>query len=219
MESNGLTDFAQQLFPGAARSHAPGQVRHVGGIVIGRFFDHDGVFHCIHPFSPDCFTMLAHVPAGRSSPGFPGMVTVPGLTGCRYWRWLPLVRTMCHPSRSMRRMASLTLGITQPFRVPLSLEVRSGLGPLITPRSHHTSRHQFDTRPWTSTSTTSASLVLGGVHAAAQGVDHAPQLGLVLRGGGAPGFPGIPPPSRRHLRFPPAPSLWRYWRYRPRPLF
>ena len=33
--------------------------------------------------------MLFQVPGGRSSPGLPGMVTRPVLTGCLYWRWLP----------------------------------------------------------------------------------------------------------------------------------
>ena len=81
--------------------------------------------------------MLFHVPGGRSSLGLPGTVTRPGLTGCLNCLWLPLIRTSRHPSASIIRMASLTLGITrlpvynpQPRKVflnALDWEVHTGL--------------------------------------------------------------------------------------------
>ena len=94
-----------------SRSHAAGQVRHVCRVVVGCPFDYDGVFHGLgYSIRPDCFKMLFHVPGDRSSLGLPGMVTRPGLTGCLYCRWLPLVRTNCHPSLSISSIASLTFG-------------------------------------------------------------------------------------------------------------
>ncbi len=85
--------------------------------------------------------MLFHVPGGKSSPGFPGTVTRPGLSGCLNWRWLPLVRTSRHPSSSINCMASLTLGIVgssrskpQPGQVVLDGRVQPlRLGLLLPP--------------------------------------------------------------------------------------
>ena len=92
----------------------PGRSRHVSCVVVGRLFNDYGVLHgSACSFSPDCFNMLFQVPGGRSSPGLPGMVTRPGLTGCLYWRWLPLVRTNRHPSFSISSIASLTLGMVR----------------------------------------------------------------------------------------------------------
>ena len=39
------------------------------------------------------------------------MVTVPGLTGCLKWRWLPFIRSNRQPSLSTMRMASRTFGM------------------------------------------------------------------------------------------------------------
>ncbi len=55
--------------------------------------------------------MLFHVPGGTSTLSLPAIVTFPGFTGCRYWRWLPRVVMRRQPSRSTARIASRTLGI------------------------------------------------------------------------------------------------------------
>ena len=107
-----LADLTDSLLPRSPSRNATGQVRNVRGVVPRRFLNNDGVLHVRHSVSPACFMTLAHVPSGRSSPGFPAIVTVPGLLGCRYWRWLPLVRINDHPSCSTRRIASRTLGIS-----------------------------------------------------------------------------------------------------------
>ena len=56
--------------------------------------------------------MLFHVPGDKSSDGFPAIVTLPGLPGCLYWRWLPRVATNTQPSSSINRIASRTFDIT-----------------------------------------------------------------------------------------------------------
>jgi len=40
--------------------------------------------------------------------GLPGTVTLPGLIGWRYWRWLPRVVTCSQPSASMSLMIART---------------------------------------------------------------------------------------------------------------
>ena len=82
-----LSDRPYGVFSGVSGGDATGKVGNVGCVVPGRPLDNDGVSHLLlHSFSPACFMTLAHVPRGRSSPGLPAMVTVPGLSGCRYWR-------------------------------------------------------------------------------------------------------------------------------------
>ena len=81
-----LADLTDNLLLRSPSCHATWQIRNVRGIVPRRFLNHDGVLHVLHSVSPACFMTLAHVPRGRSSPGLPAMVTVPGLLGCRYWR-------------------------------------------------------------------------------------------------------------------------------------
>lgn len=61
---------------------------------------------------PACLRMLRSVPIGTSVLGLPATVTVPGFVGCRYWRWLPLVRTRYQPSASMNLRISLTFRAT-----------------------------------------------------------------------------------------------------------
>ena len=75
--------------------------------------------------------MLAQVPRGRSSLSLPAMVTVPGLSGCRYWRWLPLVRTSDHPCCFSKRITSRTFGMDSVF-VPTALR-RKASGPCRVP--------------------------------------------------------------------------------------
>ena len=85
--ADSLSDLAYGVFSGVSGGDATGEVGNVGRVVPGRPLDNDGVSHLLlHSFSPACFMTLAHVPRGRSSPGLPAMVTVPGLSGCRYWR-------------------------------------------------------------------------------------------------------------------------------------
>src|SRR6266498_3973240 len=62
-------------------------------------------------FKPACFSTLFTVLGGMSIPGLPATVTVPGLLGCRNWRWLPLVRTNIHPSDSIREIKSRTFTV------------------------------------------------------------------------------------------------------------
>src|SRR2546422_3010020 len=68
------------------------------------------VAHHRHPhFSflrPACFSMAFNVPGGTSRLGLPATVTVPGLLGCLYCRWLPRVRTSRHPSSVRSRIRS-----------------------------------------------------------------------------------------------------------------
>jgi len=59
-------------------------------------------------FRPACFKMLFCVPRARSSLGFPGTVTRPGLDPCLYWRWLPFVATSAHPSWCSNFSISMT---------------------------------------------------------------------------------------------------------------
>ena len=54
--------------------------------------------------------ILAHSFGPTSSPGLPGIVTLPGFTEWRNCRWLPRVVTCRQPSRSIKRIASLTFG-------------------------------------------------------------------------------------------------------------
>src|ERR1700682_1726050 len=57
-------------------------------------------------FKPDCLRILFNVPGAKSSLGFPGTVTRPGLLGCLNWRWLPRVTAKYQPSSaSMRNMS------------------------------------------------------------------------------------------------------------------
>ena len=52
--------------------------------------------------------MLFNVPGARSSPLWPPIVTLPGLAGCLYCRWLPFVATRYQPSASRSFMTSRT---------------------------------------------------------------------------------------------------------------
>ena len=45
------------------------------------------------------------------------MVTLPGLVGCLYWRWLPLVATKYQPSASIILIISRTFMVDQSFGV------------------------------------------------------------------------------------------------------
>ena len=82
-----LSDLPNGVFSGVSSGDTTGKVGNIGRVVLGRPFDNDGISHLfIHSFSPARFMTLAHVPGGKSSPGWPAMVTVPGLMGCRYWR-------------------------------------------------------------------------------------------------------------------------------------
>lgn len=114
MERDRLAYFRYRFLPCGCGRNAARQIGDKGSIIGRRLLDDDGVPHPgSYSFVPDCFKILAHVPGGRSSPGLPAIVTVPGLTGCRYWRWLPRVRTNRQPSRSIRRIASRTLRTLQ----------------------------------------------------------------------------------------------------------
>jgi hypothetical protein len=60
--------------------------------------------------------MLAHVFGCKVSDGLPAIVTSPGRSGCRYWRWLPRVRDSSQPATSICLIASRTLtGIVEPY--------------------------------------------------------------------------------------------------------
>ena len=65
MKPERLADLADRLCLRSAGGDAPRQVGNVGGVVPRRF-------------------LLLQVPRGRSSLSLPAMVTVPGLSGCRY---------------------------------------------------------------------------------------------------------------------------------------
>src|SRR3990170_2899207 len=73
--------------------------------------DHHVTRHC-HPYfsfeRPACFSMAFNVPGGTSRLGLPATVTVPGLLGCLYCRWLPRVRASRHPSSVSNRISSPT---------------------------------------------------------------------------------------------------------------
>jgi hypothetical protein len=84
MKLDRFRDQVARLLEGAARSDTPREVRHIGGPVVIRLLKDDRVL--LDFFSPAFFSIEFSVPAGRSSPGWPGMVTVPasGLAGWRY---------------------------------------------------------------------------------------------------------------------------------------
>ncbi|SPE36239.1 hypothetical protein SBA6_530015 [Candidatus Sulfopaludibacter sp. SbA6] len=75
-----LPDETPRLFEGAPCGHATGQVRNIRRPVVGRLLKNDRVL--FHFFSPAFFNIEFSVPAGMSSPGWAGTVTVPGLAGC-----------------------------------------------------------------------------------------------------------------------------------------
>lgn len=56
--------------------------------------------------------MLRNVPSASSSPGRPGTVTLPGLSGCLNCLYDPLVATRYQPSSASRRSTSRTFGCT-----------------------------------------------------------------------------------------------------------
>src|SRR5690606_34932600 len=106
VESDGLPDERAHLLLGFAHGDAAWQVRHVGPKTGRPSLDDDGVVHGY--FRPACLRMLSRVPGGRSRPGLPATVTLPGLFGCLNWRWLPFVLTWRHPSCSISLMTSRT---------------------------------------------------------------------------------------------------------------
>lgn len=79
-----------------------GRIRRIAGL---GFFDDDEVFH---RSSPACLRILFKVPAARSSPGFPAIVTKPAFPGCLNCRWLPRVLTRTQPSSVISLRTSLT---------------------------------------------------------------------------------------------------------------
>src|SRR5436190_10368536 len=99
---------------------APGDV----AAVIGTLDDDCVAGHGVLRFNPACFRMLRSVPGGKTALGLPATVTRPGLDGCLYCRWLPLITTRYQPSASMSLSISPTLSGT----VHLSPERASGPG-------------------------------------------------------------------------------------------
>ena len=76
---HGLLDFTS----GLAGCHATGKIRRECGVSRFCFFNYDKIL--VH-FNPACLRMLLRVPAARSSPVWPAMVTRPRLDGCLYCR-------------------------------------------------------------------------------------------------------------------------------------
>lgn len=64
--------------------------------------------------------ILAQSFGPTSSLSLPGIVTLPGFTGCRNCRWLPRVVIWYQPSRSTIRIASRTFGMAQAVRSVLA---------------------------------------------------------------------------------------------------
>src|SRR5215204_5339435 len=111
VEGDRVVHLALDVLTGRAGGHAAGEigrVRRESG--VGAAFDHDQVLAFGHwsSSSPACLMMLAQVFGCKESDGLPAIVTSPGRSGCRYWRWLPRVRASSQPSASIRLIASLT---------------------------------------------------------------------------------------------------------------
>ena len=119
VEGDGVAHLGFDVLARGAGGDAARQVGRVGGVVGAvAALDHDQVSPLGHrsSFNPACLTMLAQVLGCKVSDGLPAIVTRPGRSGCRYWRWLPRVRASSQPAASMRLIASLTLtGTRAPY--------------------------------------------------------------------------------------------------------
>src|SRR6266478_3561627 len=104
VERNCLSHVMFHFFMGPASRNTSREIWRVGRKACFCRLDDNQVF--FHDFNPGCFRILFNVPGARSSPGFPGTVTKPSLTGCFYCRWLPRVRTKTQPSASSIRITS-----------------------------------------------------------------------------------------------------------------
>jgi hypothetical protein len=118
MKGNRLLHFSLDFIAGLASSYATIEIWRVCRIARSRFLNDNQIL--FHFLIPACFHTLFSVPMPRSSPGFPGTVTKPGFAKCLYWRWLPLVRSRRHPSRSSCLITSRTF-ILRPVANPHAL--------------------------------------------------------------------------------------------------
>src|ERR1039457_3437947 len=108
MEFYGFFDVAFGVLNRLSGGDAPRQVRNIGGIIAWAALNDYGVFHWSSCFSAACFNILRKVLGFKSSPQCPGTVTRPGRDAFLYCRWLPFVRTICHPCDSSSLITSLT---------------------------------------------------------------------------------------------------------------
>lgn len=99
VELDGFRNQPPGFFKRGCGGDAPWQIRHISGPIMNRLFKNDSVSHLL---SPACFNIEFSVPGGRSSPGWPGTVTVPDFPAWTYCRWSPRVRSRTQPSFSIR---------------------------------------------------------------------------------------------------------------------
>ena len=79
MELDCLLHRSLHLVPCAASRHTTRKVRRIRGESCAGLLNYDKI---LAHLSPACFRMLFSVPAARSSPGLPAIVTRPGFEGC-----------------------------------------------------------------------------------------------------------------------------------------
>ena len=120
MEDDGFRNQLPSFLACLSCCDTAGQVGHVGAVVVRLFLNYDRILKPYHLFpsslSPACLKILFHVFGFNSSRPCPAIVTRPGLVGCLYCLWLPLVLTISHPSSSIILIASRTLTAMAPSR-------------------------------------------------------------------------------------------------------
>jgi hypothetical protein len=80
MKADRLAKLLFHLAKRSSRGDAARKVWHVGGVIVARFLDHDGVAHPCLSLMLACFIMLFTVPGAMSSEGLPAIVTRPRST-------------------------------------------------------------------------------------------------------------------------------------------
>lgn len=65
-------------------------------------------------YSPACFKICLTI-CGAMSPGWLGIVTLPGFEGCVYWQCEPFEFLYCHPSAKMIFSISRNRMLLPPF--------------------------------------------------------------------------------------------------------
>ena len=100
--------FGHRKASSTAGQQTAGQIRNdYTEVRVRVFVENNWKIHA-RSIQPACLKIARRVPKGRSRLAW-GTVTNPPLAGCLYCRWLPVLRTSRHPSRTNRLMTSRLL--------------------------------------------------------------------------------------------------------------